>query len=102
MSRRARASARSTASRACETRAGIVSRKYSASSSTSSPRSRSGGMVMGTAEMRKYRSSRNVLSATAARKSLFVAVRMRTFTSISCVPPTRSKRFSSSTRSSLL
>ena len=63
--------------------------------------SRSGGMVSGTAEMRKNRSSRKSFSSASFCRSRLVAATMRTSTSMDCVPPTRSKRRSSRTRRSL-
>src|SRR5438105_1036401 len=58
-------------------------------------------MVIGTVEIRKYKSSRNNFSCMSFCKSRFVATTIRTSTSTDCVPPTRSNRRSSSTRNSL-
>src|ERR1035437_787246 len=74
------------------------SRKYLASIGMSSGRSRSGGIVIGNTDKRKYRSPRYCRAATAAFRFRFVAATTRTSTCRSAVPPTRSKLFSSSAR----
>ena len=72
--------------------------KYRASIGMSSARSRSGGIVIGNTDSRKYRSSRYWRAATAAFRFRLVAATTRTSTCSGAVPPTRSKRFSSSAR----
>ena len=74
------------------------SMKYFASIEMSSVRSRSGGIVIGNTERRKYRSSRYWRAATAAFRLRLVAATTRTSTCRETVPPTRSNRFSSSAR----
>ncbi len=67
----------------------------------SSRRSRSGGMRTGNTASRWYRSSRKAPARIIAGRSRLVAATQRTLASTVCRPPTRSKRFSCSTRSSL-
>src|SRR5256885_699308 len=64
--------------------------KLRASNTTSSSRSRSGGISIGKTASRKKRSPRNSPLSTAARKSLLVAATMRTSTGIDALPPIRS------------
>ena len=75
--------------------------KWSASSGTSSTRSRRGGTEIGTTLRRKYRSSRNRPARISAGRSLLVAASTRASTRIWVELPTASMTCSCSTRSTL-